>query len=70
METVQCTVDGKSVGIETGRLAKQSNGAVLVTQGKAAVLVTVNNSATFSLTKRLASSAIFPLSPLAFAKIY
>src|SRR5215831_9211448 len=44
METVQCMVDGKSVGIETGRLAKQSNGSVLVTQGKSAVLVTVNSA--------------------------
>ena len=41
METVTCTVDGKPVTIETGRLAKQSNGSVLVTQGKSAVLVTV-----------------------------
>ena len=31
METVTCTVDGKPVTIETGRLAKQSNGSVLVT---------------------------------------
>ncbi len=44
METVQATVDGKVITIETGRLAKQSNGSVLVTQGKSAVLVTVNSA--------------------------
>ncbi len=44
METVQATVDGKVISIETGRLAKQSNGSVLVTQGKSAVLVTVNSA--------------------------
>jgi polyribonucleotide nucleotidyltransferase len=44
METVQATIDGKVISIETGRLAKQSNGSVLVTQGKSAVLVTVNSA--------------------------
>jgi polyribonucleotide nucleotidyltransferase len=44
METVECTVDGKVVRIETGRLAKQSNGSVLVSCGQAAVLVTVNSA--------------------------
>jgi polyribonucleotide nucleotidyltransferase len=44
METVQATVDGKLITIETGRLAKQSNGSVLVTQGKSSVLVTVNSA--------------------------
>jgi len=44
METVECNVDGKTVRIETGRLAKQSNGSALVTCGQAAVLVTVNSA--------------------------
>jgi polyribonucleotide nucleotidyltransferase len=33
-------VDGRSVSLETGRLARQADGAVLVRQGDAAVLVT------------------------------
>ncbi len=45
MHKVECSLDGKTIGIETGRLAKQSNGAVLVTCGKSAVLVTVNSAA-------------------------
>ena len=44
METVECIVDGKAIRIETGRLAKQSNGSALVTCGQAAVLVTVNSA--------------------------
>jgi len=64
METVQCMVDGKSVGIETGRLAKQSNGAVLVTQGKSAVLVTVNSA------KPREGIDFFPLTVDYMEKIY
>ena len=41
---VECVIDGKTVRIETGRIAKQSNGSVLVTSGKGAVLVTVNSA--------------------------
>ncbi|MCE2391794.1 MAG: polyribonucleotide nucleotidyltransferase [Proteobacteria bacterium] len=44
METVECSVDGKAIRIETGHLAKQSNGSALVTCGQAAVLVTVNSA--------------------------
>ncbi len=44
MESVECVVDGATVRIETGRLAKQSNGSALVTCGQAAVLVTVNSA--------------------------
>ncbi len=44
MDFVECTIDGRPIRIETGRLAKQSNGSVLVSSGKAAVLVTVNSS--------------------------
>jgi len=64
METVQCMVDGKPVGIETGRLAKQSNGSVLVTQGKSAVLVTVNSA------KPREGIDFFPLTVDYMEKIY
>jgi polyribonucleotide nucleotidyltransferase len=57
-------VDGKSVGIETGRLAKQSNGSVLVTQGKSAVLVTVNSA------KPREGIDFFPLTVDYMEKIY
>ena len=40
----ECVIDGKTVRIETGRIAKQSNGSVLVSSGKGAVLVTVNSA--------------------------
>jgi polyribonucleotide nucleotidyltransferase len=61
---VHCTIDGKTVGIETGRLAKQSNGAVLVTQGKSAVLVTVNSA------KPREGIDFFPLTVDYMEKIY
>ena len=64
METVECKVDGKSIGIETGRLAKQSNGSVLVTQGKSAVLVTVNSA------KPREGIDFFPLTVDYLEKIY
>jgi len=44
MESVECSVDGKTIRIETGRLAKQSNGSILVSSDQAAVLVTVNSA--------------------------
>jgi polyribonucleotide nucleotidyltransferase len=44
METVKCSIDGREVSIETGRIARQSNGSVLVRSGRAAVLVTVNSA--------------------------
>jgi polyribonucleotide nucleotidyltransferase len=44
MESVECNVDGKTIRIETGRLAKQSNGSILVSCDQAAVLVTVNSA--------------------------
>jgi polyribonucleotide nucleotidyltransferase len=43
MEKIEFELDGKKVTIETKRLAKQSNGAVLVQCGESAVLVTVNS---------------------------
>ncbi|MBW2281649.1 MAG: polyribonucleotide nucleotidyltransferase [Deltaproteobacteria bacterium] len=44
MEKVELDLNGKPFGIETGRLAKQSNGSVVVTYGASAVLVTVNRA--------------------------
>ena len=44
MEKVEFEFGGRSVGIETGRLAKQSRGSVVVTCGGSAVLVTVNSA--------------------------
>ena len=43
MEKIEFELDGKQVTIETKRLAKQSNGAVLVQCGESTVLVTVNS---------------------------
>ncbi|MFQ5513394.1 MAG: polyribonucleotide nucleotidyltransferase [Myxococcota bacterium] len=44
MEKVEFTLGGRTLGIETGRLARQSNGSAVVTYGDATVLVTVNNT--------------------------
>jgi polyribonucleotide nucleotidyltransferase len=44
MEKVQFQVGSKTMTIETGRLARQSNGAALVTCDGASVLVTVNTA--------------------------
>jgi len=41
VQTSSCTVAGKTLAFETGRLAKQSSGSVLVTCGDTVVLVTV-----------------------------
>jgi polyribonucleotide nucleotidyltransferase len=44
MEKVEFQLDGKTVSIETLRLAKQSNGAALVQCAKSTVLVTANSA--------------------------
>jgi polyribonucleotide nucleotidyltransferase len=44
MERVEFDLNGKPFGLETGRLAKQSNGSIVVTYGSSAVLVTVNRA--------------------------
>ena len=44
METIQFDLGGRSMTIETGRLAKQSNGSVVISYGDARVLVTVNSA--------------------------
>ena len=40
MNTVEVEVGGKTITMETGRMAKQANGAVLVRCGDTTVLVT------------------------------
>ncbi|HET6496866.1 MAG TPA: polyribonucleotide nucleotidyltransferase [Thermoleophilia bacterium] len=40
MNTIEVEIGGKTIKLETGRLAKQANGAVLVTCGDTVVLVT------------------------------
>ena len=42
MQKVQKTIAGKEMRLETGRIARQSNGAVLVSLGETTVLATVN----------------------------
>ena len=42
MQKVEKTIAGKQMRLETGRIARQSNGAVLVTLGETTVLATVN----------------------------
>jgi polyribonucleotide nucleotidyltransferase len=44
MERVEFDLNGQPFGLETGRIAKQSNGSVLVSYGASAVLVTVNRA--------------------------
>ncbi len=44
MERVYLEINGQSLVIETGRMAKQANGAVLVSHGETAVLVTATAS--------------------------
>jgi polyribonucleotide nucleotidyltransferase len=44
MDTIEFEVGGRKVAIETGRLATQSSGSVVVTSGDTAVLVTANAS--------------------------
>ena len=44
MDKIEFTVGGRPMTIETGRLAKQSNGSVVVAYEGAAVLVTVNSA--------------------------
>ena len=44
-QTVEFDLDGKTVTLETGRLAKQAGGAVLVSCGDTRVLVTATSAA-------------------------
>ncbi|MCZ6568561.1 MAG: polyribonucleotide nucleotidyltransferase, partial [Deltaproteobacteria bacterium] len=44
MDKIEFTVGGRPMTIETGRLARQSNGSVVVEYENAAVLVTVNSA--------------------------
>lgn len=65
IKTVRGSIAGKPVTYETGRLAKQAGGAVLVTMGSTVVLaaVTVSNSAKEGLD-------FFPLTVDYFEKMY
>jgi len=54
-QTVSAVVGGKTITIETGRLAKQADGAVLVTSGNNMVLVTAVSS------RRESTLDFFPL---------
>ena len=42
----RCTIEGRDFGIETGAVAKQADGAVLVSFGESLVLVTATASKT------------------------
>ena len=42
MQIKEKTIAGKTMRLETGRIARQSNGSVLVTYGETTVLATVN----------------------------
>ena len=64
MDKVECNVDGKVIEIETGRIAKQSNGAAIVSCGQAAVLVTANR------TKPRDGIDFFPLTVDYLERIY
>jgi polyribonucleotide nucleotidyltransferase len=44
MKTKETKIAGKMLRLETGRVARQSNGSVLVTYGETVVLATVNAS--------------------------
>lgn len=54
-QTVSTTIGGRTITLETGRLAKQADGAVLVTSGNNMVLVTVVSS------KKESTLDFFPL---------
>ena len=42
MQSKERTIAGKIMRLETGRIARQSNGSVLVTYGETTVLAVVN----------------------------
>ena len=42
MQTKERIIAGKTMRLETGRVARQSNGSVLVTYGETTVLAAVN----------------------------
>ena len=52
MNTVEVEVGGKKITLETGRLAKQANGAVLVRCGDTVVLVEQNVAQSLALAHR------------------
>jgi polyribonucleotide nucleotidyltransferase len=64
IQTVSFQFGGKTVTLETGRLAKQADGAVLVTQANNMVLVTVVSS------KKTSTADFFPLTVEYVEKFY
>lgn len=65
VNTVTTSIAGKQITIETGRLAKQTDGSVLVTSGNNMVLVTVVSSKTAK-----PDQGFFPLSVEFLEKFY
>ena len=63
-QTVTFELNGKEITLETGRLAKQADGSVLVTCGSNVVLVTVVSS------KRETDLDFFPLTVEYSEKFY
>src|SRR5919197_1838270 len=45
IHTVEIDLDGKKISLETGKMAKQANGAVVVRSGESVVLVTAVSNA-------------------------
>ena len=64
IQTVSFQFGGKTITLETGRLAKQADGAVLVTQANNIVLVTVVSS------KKTSTADFFPLTVEYVEKFY
>ena len=56
LETVQIDLDGRTITLETGRMAKQADGAVVVRSGDSVVLVTA-----VSAPEPKAGASFFPL---------
>ncbi|KAK3608820.1 hypothetical protein CHS0354_006861 [Potamilus streckersoni] len=65
MKRVERTINNKKVILETGRIARQANGAVLVTYGETVVLVTVCAS-----KDNIPDAPFFPLSCVYQMKYY
>ena len=65
VNTVITTIAGQQIKIETGRMAKQADGSVLVTSGNNSVLVTVVSS-----KQAKPDQGFFPLSVEYIEKFY
>ncbi|HUP57671.1 MAG TPA: hypothetical protein VM598_09485, partial [Bdellovibrionota bacterium] len=65
VQRVSCELGGKTLSIETGKLAKQADGSVLVSYGDTRVLVTA-----CSATEPKANADFFPLTVEFAEKFY